>query len=156
MTVLGRILHTISHLQILFWCLGLFFQFKTMFLSEGKALFETLNTTLLMYGIAMAIGGLRDNNRISEKARREFISARKIWRWVIVALFIAGLFSLAVGGAQFLLTTNRELGWAITTFGLGMIALGRQRYDAFMSFDSAEAASDLPIDHLQRDNTVQE
>jgi hypothetical protein len=134
---LGRLLHALSHVKFLFWALGAFFQFKTMFLSTGRPFLDNLNRTLLMYGIAMALEGLRDNERMSEKGRRECLTHQAMWRWMIAGIFTGGLFSMAVGCAQFFLTDNRELGWAITTFGLGMVALGRQRYDQFASVLSA-------------------
>lgn len=141
---LGRLLHTLGHLRIPFFALAVFFQFKTMFFSTGKPFLDNLNITLLMYGIAMSFEGLRDNGAISEKARREWLAHQKAWRWMIAAVFLGGLFSMAVGCSQFFLTDNRELGWGITTFGLGMIALGRQRYDQYTSVLSAAAAPDPP------------
>ena len=147
---LGRYLHAVSHAKFIFWALGIFFQFKTMFLSPGRSFLDNLNMTLLMYGIAMSLEGLCDNAVIPEKGRRECLEHQKTWRWMIAGVFAGGLFSMAVGCAVFFLTDNRELGWAITTFGLGMICLGRQRYDQFTSILSAapvpetEASSPAP------------
>ena len=135
---LGRLLHRISYLKFLFWALGFYFQFKTMFLSTGETFLDDLNKTLLMYGIAMSLEGLRDNGSISDKERRECRSRQKLWRWMVAGVFAGGLYSLAVGVSQFFLSSNRELGWAITAFGLGMICLGRQRYDRFTSILSRE------------------
>ena len=40
--------------------------------------------------------------------------------------------AMAVGFLVFMLRQNDELGWGITTFGLGIIALGRQQYDQYV------------------------
>ena len=48
-------------------------------------------------------------------------------------LFGGGLMAMAIGCLQFFLTQAYDLGWGITTFGLGIIALGRQQYDQFIA-----------------------
>ena len=146
---LGRLLHALGHLRVPFFALAIFYQFKAMFFSTGDPLFDNLNKSLLMYGIAMSFEGLRDNGAMSETARLQCLAHQKAWRWMIAAIFIGGLFSLAVGCSQFFLTDNRELGWAITTFGLGMIALGRQRYDQFTTVLAA-AQTQNPLETVSR------
>jgi hypothetical protein len=40
---------------------------------------------------------------------------------------------MAIGCLQLFLIQEYDLGWGITTFGLGIIALGRQQYDQFIA-----------------------
>ncbi len=134
---LGRLLQVLSYLKIPFFALGVYFQVKAMFFSTGPPFLDNLNRTLLMYGIAMSFDSLRDENSISEKGRSNYLAHRKMWQWIIAVVFIGGLYSIGVGCIQFFLVKNSELGWAITVFGLGMISLGRQRYNQFTSIFSA-------------------
>ena len=135
---LGKQLHAVSHLRYLFWILAIYFQFKTMFLSTGQILLDNLNKTLLMYGIVMSFEGLRDSKTISQKKREEYRSHQTAFRWTIAVIFAGGLFSIAVGCYLFFLAYNNDLGWAITVFGLGMLALARQQYDRLVSATTAE------------------
>lgn len=130
---LGRLLHRISHLKIAFYLFALFFQVQTMFFSRGSAFPKGLNSMLLMYGIAMSFESLRDNDVLSEKERRWYLDNPKVWVGVLALLFGGGLIAMAVGCLQFFLTQEYDLGWGITTFGLGIIALGRQQYDQFIA-----------------------
>jgi magnesium-transporting ATPase (P-type) len=124
-------LHRISYLKIAFYLLGMFFQVQAMFFSREMIFLKNLNSMLLMYGIAMSFESLRDNDALSEGERRSYLTKSKLWAWFLALLFAGGLFAMAVGCLQFFLTRDYELGWGITTFGLGMIALGRQQYDQF-------------------------
>jgi len=139
---LGRYLHTISYLRILFFILALYFQFKTMFLSTGDIFIENVSKTLLMYGIAMSFESLRDTSTISMKKRGEYHTHRTLFRWTILFVFAGGIFSIVVGCFQFFFTDFHELGWAITVFGLGMLSLGRQQYDQLSSALASAYASD--------------
>jgi len=136
---LSRILHTVSHVKYLFWALGIFFQARAMFLTDGPAMVDALSTTLLLYGIAMSLEGLRDNSAISEKHRRALLDRPSLFLVTIGLVFLGGLFAVGVGCSQFFLSKNRDLAWAITTFGLGMVALGRQQYDQYLSAHEASA-----------------
>lgn len=104
-----------------------------MFFSRGAAFTKNLNSMLLMYGIAMSFEGLRDNDALSEKERRRYLAKPKLWVWVLALLFGGGLMAMAIGCLQFFLTQEYDLGWGITTFGLGIISLGRQQYDQFVA-----------------------
>jgi uncharacterized membrane protein len=130
---LGQLLHRLSYLKIIFYLLGIFFQVRAMFFSQGTSFPKNLNSMLLMYGIAMSFEGLRDNDALSDGERRSYLAKPKIWGRILALTFVGGLFAMVVGCLQFFLTQNYELGWGITTFGLGMIALGRQQYDQFMT-----------------------
>jgi hypothetical protein len=123
------LLHRLSYLKIAFYLLGVFFQVQAMFFSQGATFPKRLNSMLLMYGIAMSFESLRDNDALSDGERRLYLTKPKLWAWILALMFVGGLLAMAVGCLQFLLTQNYELGWGITTFGLGMIALGRQQYD---------------------------
>lgn len=139
----GRLLHWVSHLKFPFGALGIYFQARAMFFTQGPALIDALSSALLMYGIAMSFEGLRDGDDVSEKHRRALLEKPRLFQATIAVVFTGGLFSIAVGCSQFFLSKDRELAWAITTFGLGMIALGRQQYDQFVSVRSkAPAAAD--------------
>jgi len=135
---LGRVLHRISYLKIAFYLLALFFQVQTMLFSSGTAFLKNFNSMLLIYGIAMSFESLRDNDVLSERERRWFLSKSKLWVWVLALLFSGGLIAMAIGCLQFFLTQEYDLGWGITTFGLGIIALGRQQYDQFMAILSKD------------------
>lgn len=141
---LGRLLHTVSHVKFPFWVLGIYFQAQAMFFTKGPALVDALSTTLLLYGIAMSFEGLRDNNAISEKHRRALLDRPSLFQFTTASVFVGGLFSIGVGCSQFFLSTNRDLAWAITTFGLGMVALGRQQYDQYLSAHEAAALLSPP------------
>ncbi len=130
---LGSVLHRISYLKVAFYLLALFFQVQAMFFSQGAAFTKNLNSMLLMYGIAMSFEGLRNNDALSQKERHWYLANPKILVWVLAMLFVGGLFAMAVGFLEFFLTQEYDLGWGITTFGLGMVALGRQQYDQFMA-----------------------
>jgi hypothetical protein len=130
---MGRLLHRISHLKIAFYLLAIFFQFQTMFFSRGMAFTKNLNSMLLMYGIAMSFESLRDNDVLSEGERRWYLTKPKQWIGFLVLMFGGGLIAMVIGCLQFFLTQEYELGWGITTFGLGVIALGRQQYDQFVA-----------------------
>lgn len=130
---MGRLLHRISHLKIAFYLLAIFFQFQAMFLSRGTAFTKNLNSMLLMYGIAMSFESLRDNDILSEGERRWYLTKPKLWIGVLALMFGGGLIAMVIGCLQFFLAQEYELGWGITTFGLGVIALGRQQYDQFMA-----------------------
>jgi hypothetical protein len=130
---MGRLLHRISHLKIAFYLLALFFQFQAMFLSRDTAYVKNINSMLLMYGIAMSFESLRDNDILSEKERRWYLTKPKQWVGIIALMFGGGLIAMVIGCLQFFLNQEYELGWGITTFGLGVIALGRQQYDQFVA-----------------------
>ncbi len=132
----GRLLHWASHLKFPFGALGVYFQARAMFFTQGPALIDALSSALLMYGIAMSFEGLRGGDDVSEKHRRALLEKPRLFQATIAAVFAGGLFSIAVGCSQFFLSRDRELAWAITTFGLGMIALGRQQHDQFVSVRS--------------------
>ena len=104
-----------------------------MFFSHGTAFTNNLNSMLLMYGIAMSFESLRDNDVLSERERHWFLAKSNLWVWVLALLFSSGLIAMAIGCLQFFLTQEYDLGWGITTFGLGIIALGRQQYDQFIA-----------------------
>ena len=129
---LGNVLHRISHVKIVFYLLGMYFQARTMFFGDDAAFIANLNTMLLMYGIAMSFESFRDNEKISETERRWYLGKPALWFLVLAMLFGGGLLAMAVGFLVFMLRQNDELGWGITTFGLGIIALGRQQYDQYV------------------------
>lgn len=141
---LGRLLHGVSHVKYPFLAFGIYFQARAMFFTSGPALVDALSTTLLLYGIAMSFEGLRDNNAISEKHRRALLDRPSLFQFTIGLLFFGGLFAIGVGCSQFFLSRNRDLAWAITTFGLGMVALGRQQYDQYLSAHEASALLSPP------------
>jgi len=130
---LGRVLHRISYLKIAFYLLALFFQVQAMFFSREADFVKNLNSMLLMYGIAMSFESLRDNEVLTDGERRWYLTKPRAWVWVLALLFGGGLFAMGSGCLQFFLTQEYELGWGITTFGLGIIALGRQQYDQYMA-----------------------
>jgi hypothetical protein len=130
---MGRLLHRISYLKIAFYLLAIFFQVQAMFLSSEMTFTKNLNSMLLMYGIAMSFESLRDNDILSEEERRWYLTKPNLWIGVIGLMFGGGLLAMVIGCLQFFLTQEYELGWGITTFGLGVIALGRQQYDQFMT-----------------------
>jgi hypothetical protein len=136
---LGRLLHAVSHIKYLFWALGVFFQARAMIFTNGPAMLDALSTTLLLYGIAMSLEGLRDNKDISEKHRRFLLDRPSLFLFTMSLVFVGGLFAIGVGCSQFFLSQNRDLAWAIVTFGLGMVALGRQQYDQYLSALEASA-----------------
>jgi hypothetical protein len=133
----GRLLHRLSHVRVLFYGLGLFFQARAMFFTTGSAWLDAFSSTLLMYGIAMSLEGLRDNGAMSNEKWHALLSKQKAAKWIIGFVFAGGLFSIAVGCSQFFLSASRDLAWGITTFGLGMISLGRQQYDLYAAVVSA-------------------
>lgn len=137
---LGRLLHAVSRVKVLFWALGIYFQARAMFFTDGRAMLDALSTTLLLYGIAMSFEGLRDEGTISEKHRRALLERPLLFQVTIGLVFVGGLFAIGVGCSQFFLGPNRDLAWAITTFGLGMMALGRQQYDQYVSALEADAS----------------
>lgn len=144
---LGRLLHTVSHVKYPLWALGFYFQARAMFFTKGPALLDALSTTLLLYGIAMSLEGLRDKNAIFEKHRRALLDRPVLFQSTTCLVFVGGLFALGVGCSQFFLSKNRDLAWAITTFGLGMVALGRQQYDQYLSaHEDAALLSPPPAD----------
>ena len=104
-----------------------------MFFTAGSELLDALSTTLLLYGIAMSLESLSDNDAISDKYRRALREKPSLFQFTIGLVFVGGLFAIAVGCSQFFLSASRDLAWAITTFGLGMMALGRQLYDQYVS-----------------------
>jgi len=65
---------------------------------------------------------------------------------VLALLFGGGLFAMGSGCLQFFLTQEYELGWGITTFGLGIIALGRQQYDQYMAVVSKASSVEQAAD----------
>jgi len=130
---LGQWLHRISHIKIAFYLLALFFQVQAMFFSRGPAFLKNLNSMLLMYGIAMSFESLRDNDKVTDGERRWYLTRPNLWMGILFFMLGGGLIAMAIGFLQFFLNQEYELGWGITTFGLGVIALGRQQYDQFMA-----------------------
>lgn len=125
----GHFLHKISHLKILFYALGLFFQAKTMLFSKEPAFFDNLNFTLLMYGIAMAFQSLCDFELLPQKQRLYILTKINMFQLLIAFLFVGGLFSILLGCMLLVFFEVKDLPWAMVTFGLGMVSIGRQQFD---------------------------
>jgi hypothetical protein len=139
---LGQLLHRISYIKIAFYLLGIYFQFRAMFFSHETAFLNNINSMLLMYGIAMSFESLRDNDALTDGERRSYLARPGLWAWFLALLFGGGLISMAIGCMQFFLAKELDLGWGITTFGLGIIALGRQQYDQFTTVLSRAQANE--------------
>lgn len=125
---LGRVLHRLSYLKIGFYGLGFYYEFQTFFGSRERFVHH-LCSMLLMFGLAMLLEALRDNELVAEKrsgksvaslGKHQSMVAVAVVAFVLVVLL--GLFCLYYVGDKF-------QGEAILTFGIGGLALFRLEYD---------------------------
>lgn len=130
---LGKTLHIISHLKIVFYAIALYFQIQAMLFSQKSTFIQNLNVMLLMYGLAMTFESFRDNELVSDTERNIYKNRPKIIFMILVMLFGGGIIALCIGIFEFTQSKETDLGWGIMTFGLGIIALGRQQYDQYIS-----------------------
>lgn len=128
----GKALHIISHIKIVFYAIALYFQIQAMLFSRNTAFIQNLNIMLLMYGIAMTFESFRDNEIVSETERIFYKNRPMIFFVILLVFFGGGIIALCIGIFEFTQSKEIDLGWGIITFGLGIIALGRQQYDQYI------------------------
>jgi hypothetical protein len=126
---LGTILHGMSYLKLAFYAVGLYFQLQAMVFGSRAAFEHNFYSCLLMYGLAMLMEALRDNEKV---ARIRFEGKRSRigkMQWVVAAF--SPVFALVVGQGLFMLYRmgDKFLGEAIIVFGIGGLALMRLEYD---------------------------
>ncbi len=126
---LGVALHYLSFLKLAFYALGLYYQLQAMIIGSREKFVHNLYSMLLMYGLAMLLEALRDNEEVARSRR----GGRPQWTawWQRTIAVATGLFLFAVLlGAYFLFVAGDRLqGDAIVVFGVGGLALMRLEYD---------------------------
>ena len=125
----GRILHRLSYLKIGFYLLGAYYQLQFMFLGSRRNFLHDVCSALFMYGLAMLLEGLRDNELAAQKKHGKPNAKLGYRQWVIAGAVV--MFSFAVLEGVFFLyyLGDKFVGEAILTFGIGGLALFRLEYD---------------------------
>jgi hypothetical protein len=125
----GRILHRLSYLKLGFYLLGFCYQLQAMVFGSRASFGHNLCSCLLIYGLAMLMEGLRDNELVSAARHRRPNPRFALRQWVIIGAVV--MFSLVVVQGLFFLYRigDKFVGEAILTFGIGGLALLRLESD---------------------------
>ena len=91
---LNRVFHGLSYLKFAFYLGGLYYQLKAMVFGRREEFTTDLCFALLLYGFAMALEGLRDNNQIVDLRRKQLTRRVGLFQWVVAGSIL--LFSFAV------------------------------------------------------------
>jgi len=125
---LGEVLHYLSYLKLAFYGAGVYYQLQSMFFGSREDFAHNLSSTMLMYGLAMLLEALRDNESVARKrggAPRNVV----LMKGVIVCAVPLFLFATLVGIYMLFRVGDRYLGESIIAFGVGGLALMRLEYD---------------------------
>jgi hypothetical protein len=125
----GRILHRLSYLKLGFYLLGFYYQLQAMVFGSRADFNHNLCSSLLIYGLAMLLEGLRDNELVSAARHAKPNPRFALRQWVIIGAVV--MFSFVVVQGLFFLYRigDKFAGEAILTFGIGGLALLRLEYD---------------------------
>jgi hypothetical protein len=125
---LGMALHALSYMMFGFFALGLYYEIQAVFGSREKFLHNQYSM-LMMFGLAMLLAALRDNELTAEHRYRKVNAKLGLFQWT-TAISI-GMFSWVVLLGLFFLFYVRDKfqGEAILTFGVGGLAMFRLEYD---------------------------
>jgi len=127
-TRFGAMLHRMSYLKIGFYLLGFYYEFHVFFGKRGNFV-HNLCSMLFMFGLAMLVEGLRDNELVAEKKYKKQ-NAKLDRHQRIIALSVFGFSLVVLLGLFFLYYVGDKFqGEAILTFGIGGLAFFRLEYD---------------------------
>ncbi|HNR40193.1 MAG TPA: hypothetical protein PKN61_14250, partial [Acidobacteriota bacterium] len=140
---LNRVFHGLSYLKFAFYLGGLYYQLKAMVFGRREEFTTDLCFALLLYGFAMALEGLRDNNQIVDLRRKQLTRRVGLFQWVVAGSILLFSFAVLLGLVLLILLGDEFQGVAVASFGLGGLALMRQEYDCL---NQALEFPDQPID----------
>jgi len=126
---LGRVLHRLSYLKFVFYLLGIYYQLQSMVFGAHGEFLHNLCSSLFMYGLAMLLEGLRDNELVARKRNAKPNAKLEYRKWVITGAVLVFSFAVLEGLFCFYAIRERFVGEAIVTFGIGGLAFFRLEYD---------------------------
>ena len=128
---IGRIFHLISLAKFAFYLTGTYYMVRTFVTYHPDTFPENVSFTLLLYGFAMTLEGLRDNGAVPEKQRESYQKRAGAWAtYLLISIFgfawvpLFGLYMMFV-------IKDVQQGVAIIAFGIGGLSLMRQEYERF-------------------------
>ena len=137
-----RLFHMLSFAEYGFYLAGAYYMVRAFITYNPETFPDNVSFTLLLYGFAMSLGGLRDNSFLSEKTRMKLLKdPEKRATYLLVSIFafawvpLFGLFMLFV-------VKDEQQGVAIIAFGIGGLSLMRQEYERFQTVLAEAPAPD--------------
>jgi hypothetical protein len=156
-TRFGKVLHRASYLKIGFYLLGFYYQFMTYF-GPHREFVHNLCSSLFMFGLAMLMEGLRDNERNAEQRYGKPGARLDRHQQRIIAGSAGFAFAILLGLFMLFYARDQFQGEAILTFGIGGLAFFRLEYDglrhALLLRGKAEAAIPVLPTRVSQDAAV--
>lgn len=128
---IGRILHILSFAKFGFYLAGTGYMVRTFTADDPAVFADRLSFTLLLYGFAMSLEGLRNNTAVPEKLRASYRKRARRWAtYLLVSIFMFAWVPL-FGLYMLFYIKDVQQGVAIIAFGIGGLCLMRQEYERF-------------------------
>ena len=136
---IGRIFHLISLAKFAFYITGTYYMIRSFVTYHPDTFPENVSFTLLLYGFAMTLEGLRDNGVVPEKQRESFRKRAGAWgTYLLVAIF--GFAWVPLFGLYMMFyIKDVQQGVAIIAFGIGGLSLMRQEYERFHTIVNSQS-----------------
>jgi len=128
---IGRIFHLVSYAKLGFYLAGTYYMVRGFITYNPETFPENVSFTLLLYGFAMTLEGLRDNSVLPETTRLRFLKKPGHWATYLLVSIFAFAWVPLFGLFMLFYVKDEQQGVAIIAFGIGGLSLMRQEYERF-------------------------